>query len=640
MSKVSKEDLFLFNQGSLFKGYKSLGCHLLGSFNKEQKKIGANFTVWAPNAEYVSVIGDFNGWNSAASSLQRLESSGLWSGHIAEAHEGDCYKYFIKSNTGEVLEKADPYAFFSEVRPRTASKIYSLDGYDWQDKQWIESKNTKDIYSSPVSIYELHLGSWRYFEHDQNPEFRGVTYHRLAETLPQYLNDLGFTHVEFLPVSEHPYDGSWGYQTTGYFSVNSRFGTPKEFMYLVDKLHQAGIGVILDWVPAHFATDEHSLARFDGTYLYEHEDPRQGYHPDWGTYIFNFGRKEVSSYLISNAMFWLEMFHIDGLRIDAVASMLYLDYSRKADSWIPNKYGGRENLEAMTFLQSLNAEVYREFPNTLMIAEESTAWPKVTKPTSEEGLGFGFKWNMGWMNDTLRYFEKDPIYRSFEHSTITFSMVYSHNENFILPLSHDEVVHEKKSLINKMPGDEWQKFAHLRLLLSYMYAHPGKKLLFMGSELAMWEEWSHERDLPWGLLQYPNHSGVSSLVKDLNKILVSSPALHELDFSHEGFQWLSVDDYSNSSISFLRFDKERKSPIIAVFNFTPIVREEYRIGVPTAGEWEEIFNSDSNIYGGSNLGNLGKVISDPIPCHGFPNSICIKLAPLGAFLLTKTSNDA
>lgn len=617
---LTPHDLFLLGEGNFLKSYEKLGCTLT--------ETGAYFSTWAPNASEISVVGDFNSWDISKNKLSSLESSGVWSTFIEGVKEFDHYKFIITNrDTGEMLEKNDPYAHYTEIRPKSASLAYNISNYSWNDAKW--NNNQKNFYRNPANIYEIHLGSWRHFNGDY--PFYGVTYKKLAETLPCYLKDMGFTHLELIPITEHPFDGSWGYQTTGYFSPTSRYGEPRDLMYLIDTLHQEGIGVILDWVPAHFATDSYSLHRFDGTYLYEHADPKKGFHPDWGTFIFNLGRKEVENFLISNALYWLDVFHIDGLRIDAVASMLYLDYSREQGDWIPNQYGGRENLESLEFFKKLNSIIGQKYPDAVIIAEESTAWPKVTKPVVDGGLGFGCKWNMGWMNDTLKYFSKDPIYRSFEHNNVTFSFSYTHTENYILPLSHDEVVHGKGSLLNKMPGDEWQKFANLRLLYTYMYAHPGKKLLFMGSELASHSEWSHERSLDWWLLDHEPHQGIQRIVKDLNYLAINETALHELDFESSGFKWVSGEDNKNSAISFLRFSSQ--DTILCLMNFTPVPRIDYEVGVPLAGEWKEIFNSDSYIYGGSNKGNLGLIKSQDRSMHGFEKSLKLTLPPLSGILL-------
>lgn len=617
---LTPHDLYLLGEGNFLKSYEKLGCIL--------KDGGAYFSVWAPNAGSISVVGDFNSWDSSKSRMSPLESSGIWTIFIEGVKEFHHYKFIITNrDTGEVQEKTDPYAHYAEIRPKCASMAYDITNYSWKDKEW--TTNKKNFYKSPANIYEIHLGSWKHFNDDY--PFYGVTYKKLAETLPSYLNEMGFTHLELIPITEHPFDGSWGYQTTGYYSPTSRYGEPRDVMYLIDALHQANIGVILDWVPAHFATDNYSLHRFDGTYLYEHADPKKGFHPDWGTFIFNLGRKEVENFLISNALYWLDTFHIDGLRIDAVASMLYLDYSREEGAWIPNQHGGRENLESLEFFKKLNSIIGQTHPSAVIIAEESTAWPKVTKDVVGGGLGFGCKWNMGWMNDTLKYFSKDPVYRSYEHNNVTFSFSYTHTENYILPLSHDEVVHGKGSLINKMPGDEWQKFANLRLLYTYMHAHPGKNLLFMGAELAPYSEWSHEKSLDWHLLEYGPHQGINRIVKDLNHLTLAEPALYEFDFDGAGFRWISGEDNLNSVISFLRHSADET--ILCMMNFTPVPRIDYEVGIPIEGEWKEIFNSDSFIYGGSNKGNLGLIHSQDKHKHGYDKSLKLTLPPLSGILL-------
>lgn len=618
VSLLSDFDLYLFNEGSHFHLYEKLGAHPLTVDGIS----GVYFAVWAPSAKAVWVMGDFNGWQKESHPLMPRGSSGIWEGFVPGAKVGQRYKYHILSHYGEWRgEKADPLGFMHEMPPGTASIIWDIN-YKWNDEEWMRARWQKNGLGTPISIYEVHLGSWRrkdgYF----------MSYRELAHELADYVNWMGFTHVEFLPVMEHPFYGSWGYQITGYFAPTSRYGTPQDFMYLVDYLHRRGIGVILDWVPSHFATDGHGLGFFDGTHLYEHQDPRKGIHPDWNSFIFNYGRHEVRSFLISSAIFWLEKYHVDGLRVDAVASMLYLDFSRRDGEWIPNIYGGRENLEAIYFLRRLNEEVYRRFPDVQTIAEESTVWPMVTRPTYVGGLGFGLKWDMGWMHDTLKYFSYDPIFRKYHHELLTFRLLYAFNENFLLPLSHDEVVHGKGSLFQKMPGDRWQKFANLRCLYGYMYAQPGKKLLFMGQEFGQPYEWNHEEGLPWYLMDDPMHRGLALWMRDLNALLRSERALYELDFSPEGFQWVDFSDWEKSIVSFLR--KARDSQLLCVFNFTPVPRHNYRIGVPTGGFWRELLNSDSYIYGGSNLGNCGGVWADPWPMHGMPYSLNLTLPPLSA----------
>jgi len=621
-SPLTDYDVYLFRKGEHFRLYRKLGAHLVDG--------GAHFAVWAPNASYVSVIGSFNDWDPGANPLRpREDGSGIWEGFVEGVRKGDLYKYRILSRYGGyAADKADPFAFFNEVPPATASVVWDLD-YDWKDGEWMRSRKERNSLSSPMSIYEVHLGSWRRVPEEGN---RFLTYSELAKLLPEYVEEMGFTHVEFLPVMEHPFYRSWGYQITGYFAPTSRYGTPQQFMELVDALHGRGIGVILDWVPSHFPSDGHGLVFFDGTHLYEHADPRKGIHPEWGSCIFNYGRHEVRAFLISSALFWLDKYHADGLRIDAVASMLYLDYGRREGEWIPNEYGGKENLEAIHFLRRLNEVVYGEYPDVQMIAEESTAWPLVTRPTYLGGLGFGLKWKMGWMHDTLRYFSMDPIYRKYHHDLITFSMWYAYSENFVLPLSHDEVTYGKGSLFGKMPGDVWQKFANLRLLFGYMYGHPGKKLLFMGGEFGQWREWVHDESLEWHALGYEDHRGLQRWVRDLNHLYRKEPSLHELDFEPEGYEWVDFKDVEQSVISFLR--KGRNSPpILVVCNFTPVPRYGYRIGVPQGGFWREVLNSDAREYGGSGLGNLGGVWADPVPWHGRPYSLPLTLPPLGCLYL-------
>ena len=624
VSTLTDYDIFLFKQGNNFRMYEKMGAHPRNVESIE----GMHFALWAPNARSVSVIGDFNEWNRQSHYLKaRADQSGIWEGFIAELAPGTMYKYFIVSQHDNYsVAKGDPFATSWERPPRTASIACDLT-YQWHDHEWLKERFEKNGLASAVSIYEVHLGSWR-----RDPARPGefLSYKEVAPMLADYCREIGFTHVEFMPIMEHPFYGSWGYQTLGYFAPSSRFGGPTDFMAMVDHLHQAGIGVILDWVPSHFPSDEYGLAYFDGTHLFEHEDPRQGYHPDWKSYIFNYGRNEVRSFLISSAIFWLEKYHADCLRVDAVASMLYRDYSRKAGEWIPNQYGGRENIEAIEFLRAFNKEVYTIHPDVQTIAEESTAWPLVSKPTYLGGLGFGMKWNMGWMHDTLHYFSSDPVYRKYMHNELTFSIWYAFFENFVLALSHDEVVHGKGSLMGKMAGDDWQKFANLRLLLSYMYAHPGKKLLFMGMEFGQWSEWDHDRSLDWHLLQYPQHQGVHKLVGVLNHLYKSIGAMHEVDFDQAGFQWLDLHDVSNSVLSFLRKDRSGEGQVVVVCNFTPVVRHNYRLGVPRQGFYREMFNSDSKDYGGSGQGNMGGVESRPVPFHGLEQSISMSLPPLGA----------
>lgn len=624
-SLFNGDDLFLFNEGTHYRLYEKLGAHPIFSGDKE----GSIFAVWAPNAEKVLVIGEFNGWGEEEHPLAPRETSGIWEGFIPGVKKGALYKYrtFSREN-GYQVDKADPLAFYSEGPPRMASIVWDL-WYEWADQAWMNKRKNWDPLKSPVSIYEMHLGSWR---HRLEEGRRPMTYSEIAPILTEYVLQMGFTHVEFLPLMEHPFYGSWGYQTTGYFSPTSRYGTPQELMGLIDHLHQNGIGVILDWVPSHFPTDEPGLAYFDGTHLYEHADNRQGFHPDWKSYIFNYGRHEVQSFLLSSAMFWLDVFHADGLRVDAVASMLYLDYSRKEGEWIPNEFGGRENLEAISFLRQFNTFVYKEFPGVQAIAEESTAWPMVSRPTYVGGLGFGLKWDMGWMHDTLKYMSQDPLFRKYHHDRLTFRMLYAFHENFILPLSHDEVVHGKGSLLGKMPGDDWRKFANLRVLLGYQYVQPGKKLLFMGGEFGQWKEWNHEESLDWHLLHDPWHQGLQNWVKDLNRIYRNHPALYEQDFRPGGFEWIDCNDTDNSVLSLIRKGDHPQSILVVVVNFTPVPRHNYRVGVPLGGFWKEIANSDAWEYGGSGQGNMGGIEAAPIPSHGRPYSLTMVVPPLALTL--------
>jgi 1,4-alpha-glucan branching enzyme len=629
---LTEDDLHLFNEGSHTRLYRKLGSHLMRHAGED----GCCFGVWAPNAESVAVIGDFNGWRTDAAPMRRVGDSGLWEGFVAGVEHGARYKYHIRSRyNGYQVDKSDPFARYAEHAPGTASIVWQ-DGYEWGDGEWQEKRAAKNALDAPMSIYEVHVGSWM---HDEQETWRALSYREMAPKLAEYVTRLGFTHVEFLPVMEHPFYGSWGYQTTGYFAPTSRFGAPEDFRYLVDYLHQHGIGVILDWVPSHFPGDEHGLVFFDGTHLYEHADPRQGYHPDWTSYIFNYGRNEVRSFLLSSAHFWLESCHADGLRVDAVASMLYLDYSRKAGEWIPNEFGGRENLEAISFLRRLNSDVYRDFPDTQTIAEESTAWPMVSRPLYVGGLGFGMKWDMGWMHDTLHYFQRDPIYRGYHHGNLTFRMMYAFTENFVLPLSHDEVVHGKGSLIGKMTGDEWQRFANLRLLLGYMWTQPGKKLLFMGCEFGQYREWNHDAALDWHLLEHPLHSGAQRWLADVNRLYRNEPAAHVLDFSHEGHEWIDANDSKDSVISYLRKGREGDRPLLVVCNFTPVTRSNYRVGVPDRGFWAEVLNSDAAAYGGSGVGNYGGMDTTPIPSHGRNHSLNLTLPPLSIIVLQHAPRD-
>lgn len=642
MTLFTDDDLYLFNEGSHFNLYEKLGSHQLTHNGVE----GTYFAVWAPNATYVTIKGDFNGWNSDSHPLRARGNTGIWEGFIPGITKGNIYKYRLVSRSGYEVEKADPVALAYEVPPKTAAVVWDGE-YTWNDREWMEKRHKHNALNAPISIYEVHLGSWMRVPEEGN---RSLSYRELATKLREYVQETGFTHVEFLPITEHPFFGSWGYQATGFFAPTSRYGTPQDFMYLVDYLHQHDIGVILDWVPSHFPTDQHGLSYFDGTHLYEHSDPRQGYHPDWNSSIFNYGRNEVSSFLISSAFFWLDKCHIDGLRVDAVASMLYLDYSRKAGEWIPNRFGSNENLEAIAFLRRFNEAVYSRFPDVVTIAEESTSWAMVSRPTFLGGLGFGMKWDMGWMHDTLSYMSHEPIHRKFHHNQLTFRMLYAFNENFVLPLSHDEVVHGKGSLIDKMPGDHWQKFANLRSLFGYMYAQSAKKLLFMGGEFGQWQEWKHDSSLDWHLLEYPMHAGLKQWVADLNRTYRQESALHELDCDPAGFEWIDCNDSQNSTISLIRkgsvqvsgvkgeispsrVEPEAWNPnpvgtVLVVCNFTPIPRFNYRVGVPAGGFWQELLNSDAQEYGGSGLGNLGGVHAEEIPYHGRPYSLNITLPPL------------
>jgi 1,4-alpha-glucan branching enzyme len=580
------------------------------------------FAVWAPNAKYVSVIGDFNDWDSARDQLQPVDSTGIWEGIVEDASVGQHYKYHLDGH-----EKADPVAFEAEVPPKTASVIFESE-YEWSDEDWIEARHKQEQLERPMTIYELHAPSWR------RSEDGGVLgWRELANQLAPYIRDLGFTHVELLPVMHHPYSGSWGYQVTGFYATVSTMGSPDDFRYFVDHMHANGIGVLLDWVPAHFATDAWALTRFDGTALYEHDDPRRGEHPDWGTYVFNLGRAEVQNFLLANALFWLREYHVDGLRVDAVASMLYLDYSRKDGEWVPNAFGGREDLDAVAFLKEFNELVHAREPGVISAAEESTAWPGVSRPTYVGGLGFGFKWNMGWMHDTLSYFQHDPIHRRFHHHELTFSLVYAWNENFILPLSHDEVVHGKGSLLSKMPGDRWQQLANLRALYAYMWSHPGKKLLFMGQEIATPWEWNHADEVPWHLLEHVEHAGMRDLVRDLNRIYREEPAFWEVDFSHEGFRWIEPNDAANNVLVFARVSKDGERQVVCIANLAPVPRESYRVGLPLEGEWTELLNTDSAFYGGTGIGNMGKVIAEATPWHDQPFSAVLTLPPLAVVWL-------
>jgi 1,4-alpha-glucan branching enzyme len=621
LSLLSDDDLHLFNEGSHFRLYDKLGAHPIAVPGDS----GTYFAVWAPNAEQVSVIGDFSGWEKSRHRLFPKGKSGIWEGYVPEAGKGTLYKYHVQSRLhGYRVDKADPFSIFNEIPPKFASIIWDLE-YQWNDQDWMRERRRRQGLDKPMAIYEMHVGSWRRVLEEGN---RSLSYREMAPQLADYLHHMGFTHVEFLPIMDHPFFGSWGYQITGYFAPSANYGTPQDLMALIDALHQRGIGVILDWVPSHFPADEHGLAYFDGTHLYEHADPRQGYHPEWNSYIFNYGRKEVQSFLISNALFWLDKYHVDGLRVDAVASMLYLDYGRREGEWIPNRYGGRENIEAIEFLRRMNAAVYEHYPDVQTIAEESTSWPMVSRPNYVGGLGFGFKWDMGWMHDTLEYMSQDPIYRRYHHNKLTFRMLYAFHENFVLPLSHDEVVYGKGSLIGKMPGDEWQKVANLRALFGYMYAQPAKKMLFMGGEFGQWREWSHDASLQWELLEYPLHAGLLRWLRELNHLYRLEPAMHEWDCDPAGFEWIDCGDADSSVVSLIRKGKTSSTVVLAVCNFTPVPRYSYRVGAPHGGYWREALNSDATDYGGSGLGNLGGVEAVPVPLHGRSHSLTLILPPL------------
>ena len=615
-------DLHLLAEGKHYRTYLKLGAHLA----ELDGRSGTHFAVWAPNAREVSVIGDFNDWRRGAHRMRLRPEAGVWECFIPDVRQGALYKYAITSrHHGYQADKADPYGFAAEIRPATASKVWDLSGYCWADKKWMSRRARLQRLQAPMAIYEVHLGSWMRVPEEGN---RWLSYREVAPKLAEYVRRMGYTHVEFLPLCEHPLDASWGYQTVGYFAPTSRFGTPQDLMYLIDTLHQDGIGVIMDWVPAHFPRDVHGLGYFDGTHLYEHADPRQGEHREWGTFVFNYGRPEVSNFLISNALFWFDKYHLDGLRVDAVASMLYLDYGRKEGEWIANRYGGRENLEAVDFIRRFNEQVYAEYPDIVTIAEESTAWGMVSRPAYVGGLGFGLKWDMGWMHDTLSYFSHNPVHRRYHHGELTFRMIYAFNENFVMPLSHDEVVHGKGSLLGKMPGDDWQKFANVRLLLGYMTMLPGKKLLFMGNDIGQWHEWNHDESVHWHLLQYAPHQGLQRWVCDLNMAYRKEAALHQLDCEPGGFEWIDCNDADTSVVTFLRRSKSGDDVLLIACNFTPVPREKYVIGVPQGGYWREILNSDSTLYGGSDLGNKGGVQANAIPQHGRSHSLTVMLPPL------------
>jgi 1,4-alpha-glucan branching enzyme len=615
-------DLHLIAEGTHYRTYEKLGAHL----TERNGVAGVDFAVWAPNATHVSVVGDFNGWSPHAHPLTRRQEAGGWERFIPGVKAGALYKYRVVGPDGRAFgEKADPYGFAAEIRPQTASKVAELEGYDWHDAEWIAARATHDASTHPMSIYEVHLGSWR-----RKPEENGswLTYREIAPQLADYVEWMGYTHVELLPVTEHPFDGSWGYQTIGYYAPTSRFGGPHDLMYLIDTLHERGIGVILDWVPAHFPRDGHGLGYFDGTHLYEHSNPKLAVHPQWDTFVFNYARREVRNFLISNALFWVHRYHVDGLRVDAVASMLYLDYGRNAGEWIPNRYGGRENLEAIEFIRLLNDRIHAEYPGVPVMAEESTSWPMVTRPTAVGGLGFDFKWNMGWMHDMLEYMSLDPVYRRYHHNQITFSLMYAYSERFVLPFSHDEVVHLKKAMLSKMPGDAWRMFANLRALYGYMFGHPGKKLMFMGDEFGQWHEWNHDLSLDWHLTSNPMHAGLQRWVRDLNTVYRREPALYERDDVPDGFEWIDCSDHEGNVVSFVRRAADSNDMLLFVCNFAAVPRYGYGIGAPVGGVWEEILNSDATEYGGGGMGNLGAVETSPTPLHGRPHSLSLTLPPL------------
>ena len=627
-SRFTDFDIALFKSGKHYKLYEKLGSHVI-EFNGV---VGTYFAVWAPNAHYVAVIGNFNGWNKASHSLfVRWDGSGIWDGFIPNVGNGETYKYFINSTTGEDLEKADPFALRWEVAPRTASIIADT-FYEWKDSEWMATRYGHNALNRPYSVYEMHVGSWA--RSVESPD-EFLTYNQLADKLVPYIKEMGFTHVEFMPIMEHPYYPSWGYQITGFFAASSRYGTPQQIMYLVEQLHEAGIGVILDWVPSHFPGDAHGLYNFDGSHLYEHADPRKGFHPDWKSYIFNYGRNEVRAFLISNALFWLDRYHVDGLRVDAVASMLYLDYSRNAGEWETNIYGGNENLEAISFLKEFNEAVYSHFPDTQTIAEESTSFTGVSRPVYTGGLGFGMKWMMGWMHDSIKYFSTDPLYRKYHHNQITFSLIYAFTENFMLPFSHDEVVYGKGSMLRKMPGDEWQQFANLRLLYTYMFTHPGTKLLFMGAEFGQGNEWNFQNSLDWHVLEYPNHQGIKELVKELNQLYKDEPALYEKGFEWSSFEWVDGGNAADSILIYNRKGHDEANDVVVILNMTPITHHNYRVGVPSKGKWGEIFNSDAKRFWGSGLENTEPVNTETVNWHGRENSISISIPPLGATIFKK-----
>ena len=626
---LSDFDVYLLGEGTHHRAFEKLGAHRV----TVGTTTGIHFAVWAPNADRVSVVGDFNGWDGRMHAMRLLVPGGIWEIFIPDLADGEKYKFEIRARTGAILKKTDPFGRAFEVPPQSAALVHDRTAYTWHDEVWISAREARGAWlDRPMAIYEVHLGSWARVPEEGN---RFLTYREMTHRLVPYVKDMGFTHIELLPVMEHPFSGSWGYQVLGFFAPTSRFGPPEDFKLFVDACHQAGLGVILDWVPGHFPKDDHGLARFDGTALYEHEVPRQGEHQDWGTLIFNYGRNEVRNFLLSNALFWLEEYHIDGLRVDAVASMLYLDYSRKAGEWVPNQFGGRENLESIRFLQELNSLTHGEHPGTLTAAEESTSWPGVSRPVHLGGLGFTYKWNMGWMHDMLQYVHEDPIHRRWHHNLVTFSALYMHTENFVLPFSHDEVVHGKGAMIAKMPGDAWQKAATLRTLYGYMYGHPGKKLLFMGNEFGQWREWNHDRSLDWHLLDDPQHAALGRYVQALNQHYQAEPSWHQCDFDPAGFRWIDCNDNENSVVSLVRYARDRRDFTVMVFNFTPVPRAQYRIGVPEAGHYAELLNSDAAMYGGGNVGNGGGVDTEPVAAHGFDQSLRLTVPPLGCLLLKK-----
>ncbi|SMF44430.1 1,4-alpha-glucan branching enzyme [Alteromonadaceae bacterium Bs31] len=632
-SHIGEQDLYLFGEGTHEEAYKFMGAHLTSVDGVE----GCSFAVWAPNAKRVSVVGDFNHWDGRMHMMRKNIPSGIWDIFVPGVQQGDQYKYELKAADGNLLpHKADPYGFYAQRPPEQASVVYSMKGYQWQDQQWSNKRYAYTKREKAVSIYEVHLGSWRRKPEEGN---RYLSYRELAVELIPYVKEMGFTHIQLMPVTEFPFDGSWGYQPIGMFAPTSRYGTPDDFKYFVDQCHQSEIAVLVDWVPGHFPTDQHGLGRFDGTPLYEHADSRQGFHPDWNTFIYNYGRKEVANYLMCNALYWLDVFHLDGLRVDAVASMLYLDYSRNSGEWVPNRYGGRENIEAIDFIRQVNERVYKNHPDVMMVAEESTAWPGVSKPTNFGGLGFGFKWNMGWMNDSLEYISKEPVHRQYHHHDVTFSLYYAFSENFVLPLSHDEVVHGKGSILTRMPGDAWQKFANMRAYYAFMWGHPGKKLLFMGCEFAQGPEWDHDNSLCWHQLELNEHRSIQRLVRDLNLLYVNNPCLYEVDGDENGFEWVEADDRHNSVLAFYRKAINSDDKLLFVCNFTPILREDFRVGVSDSGSYKEILNTDKDIYGGGNNCNDGAILSEAVAWHYRENSIQIKLPPLGVVVFRRESDS-